>query len=105
MAKVSVNSNPKTNHSVSVLSWFPLLLGSHLVTTWARGSWSIHAATHILAGKLIFAEEGEPGENSSDSDWDQPITAHVRAQDRTRVVGVGGEAHSPGFTSIYQDVT
>ena len=30
MVRFSVN--PKTNHSVSVLAWFPSLLGSHLVT-------------------------------------------------------------------------
>ena len=33
---------------------------------------------------------GEPGEKPSESDRDQPITAHVWAQDRTRVAVVGG---------------
>ena len=51
--------------------------------------------TQILAGKFIFLEGGKSGEKPSESDWDQPITAHVRAHDRTRVSVVGGayDAH------------
>ena len=45
--------------------------------------------------KSIFVEGGKQGNpektRQSESDWDQPITAHVRAQDRTRVAVVGGE--------------
>ena len=44
-----------------------------------------------FGGKVAFGGGRKTGENPSESDWDQPITAHVRAQDRTRVAVMGGE--------------
>ena len=46
---------------------------------------------------------GEPGEKPSESDWDQPITAHVRAQDWTRVgpmVWDADDDHWANLTSL-----
>ena len=43
-----------------------------------------------FGGNVYFLRR-EPREKPSESDWDQPITAHVRAQDRTQVAVVGGE--------------
>ena len=60
------------------------------------GAWFrlIRSTTQILARKVDFCggrKTGESVEKPSESDWDQPITAHVRAQDRTRVAVVRGE--------------
>ena len=46
-----------------------------------------------FGGKVDFCgwrKTGEHGEKPSVSDWDQPITAHVRAQDRTQAPVVEG---------------
>ena len=43
-----------------------------------------------FGGKVDFCGERKTGEKPSESDCDQPITAHVRAQDRTQVAVVAG---------------
>ena len=66
--------------------WLPSLPSQRLVINMLDDS--------DLGGKIDFyggRKTGEPGESPSESDWDQPITAHVRAQDQTRVAVVGDE--------------
>lgn len=47
----------------------------------------------ILAGKLIFCERRKTGGKPSDSDWDQPISAHVRSQVTSVLGGDSGEGY------------
>ena len=81
--------------------WFlyrPYLRNCYLVSR-ARDTWLIRSQ---MARKLIFCGGRKTGEKQSESHWDQPITAHVRAQDRTQVKVLGGECHdhSPANESI-----
>ena len=87
-------------------AWFPCATlvnvnGLFNVATWGVLP-SLSSQRHVINAlddtdfgrKVDFCggrKTGEPGENPSESDWDQPISAHVRAQDRTRVAVVGGE--------------
>ena len=66
------------------MEWLPSLPSQRLVISTLDDT--------DFGGKVDFEgrKTGEPEEKSSKSDWDQPISAHVRAQDRTRVAVVGG---------------
>ena len=50
-------------------------------------------------------QTGELGDKPSKSDWDQSISAHVWAQDWTRVTVVGGvdDDYCANLTPLYED--